>query len=103
MRIAVVGAGVAGLHAAWRLARSHDVTVFEKDDRLGGHACTHVFDYDGETMNVDLGFIVYNGLNYPNLIGFFDAGNRSSLEQLHARFVTGPIDWAARRAVPKEK
>jgi uncharacterized protein len=72
-KIAVIGSGISGLGAAWALRDTADVTVFEKDDRLGGHACTHTFDYDGAVMNVDLGFIVYNGLNYPNLIGFFDA------------------------------
>lgn len=72
-RIAIIGSGISGLGAAWALRDTADVTVFEKDDRLGGHACTHTFDYDGKTLNVDLGFIVYNGLNYPNLIGFFDA------------------------------
>ncbi|WP_396273168.1 FAD-dependent oxidoreductase, partial [Hyphomonas sp.] len=69
-KIAVIGSGISGLGAAWALRDTADVTVFEKDDRLGGHACTHTFDYDGGAMNVDLGFIVYNGLNYPNLIGF---------------------------------
>ena len=72
-KIAVIGSGISGLGAAWALRDTADVTVFEKDDRLGGHACTHTFDYDGTAINVDLGFIVYNGLNYPNLIGFFDA------------------------------
>ncbi|MBK8199692.1 MAG: FAD-dependent oxidoreductase [Acidobacteria bacterium] len=72
-RIAVVGSGISGLGAAWALKDTADVTLFEKDHRLGGHACTHTFDYDGIETHVDLGFIVYNGLNYPNLIGFFDA------------------------------
>jgi hypothetical protein len=72
-KIAVIGSGISGLGAAWALRDTADIIVFEKDDRLGGHACTHTFDYDGSELNVDLGFIVYNGLNYPNLIGFFDA------------------------------
>ena len=72
-RIAIIGSGISGLGAAYALKDTADVTVFEADDRLGGHACTHVFDYDGHETAVDLGFIVYNGLNYPNLIGFFDA------------------------------
>ncbi len=71
--IAIIGAGISGLGAAWALRESANVTLFEKDTRLGGHACTHVFDYDGHETAVDLGFIVYNALNYPNLIGFFDA------------------------------
>ncbi len=72
-QIAIIGAGISGLGAAWALKDTADVTLFEKDARLGGHACTHIFDYDGHETAVDLGFIVYNGLNYPNLIGFFDA------------------------------
>jgi uncharacterized protein len=72
-RIAIIGSGISGLGAAYALKDKADVTVFEAADRLGGHACTHVFDYDGHETAVDLGFIVYNGLNYPNLIGFFKA------------------------------
>ncbi|MEZ5954478.1 MAG: FAD-dependent oxidoreductase [Hyphomonas sp.] len=72
-KIAVIGSGISGLGAAWALKDSAEVTLFEADARLGGHACTHVFDYDGHETAVDLGFIVYNALNYPNLIGFFDA------------------------------
>mgnify|MGYP003641937788 FL=1 len=72
-RIAVIGSGISGIGAAYALKDTADVTLFEADDRLGGHACTHAFDYDGHQTAVDLGFIVYNGLNYPNLIGFFDA------------------------------
>ncbi|MGA1342185.1 MAG: NAD(P)/FAD-dependent oxidoreductase [Hyphomonas sp.] len=72
-RIAIIGSGISGIGAAWALRDKAEVTLFEKDDRLGGHACTHMFDYDGLRMAVDLGFIVYNGLNYPNLTGLFEA------------------------------
>ena len=72
-RIAIIGSGISGIGAAYALKDTADVTLFEAQDRLGGHACTHVFDYDGHETAVDLGFIVYNGLNYPNLIGLFDA------------------------------
>lgn len=71
-RIAVVGAGVAGLGAAWALRRTHDVTLYEKRDRLGGHANTVSVDYDGERIDVDTGFIVFNTLNYPNLTALFE-------------------------------
>lgn len=71
-RIAVIGAGVSGLGAAWALRHVHDVTLFEKRDRLGGHANTVSIDYDGEKIDVDTGFIVFNPLNYPNLIALFD-------------------------------
>ena len=71
-RIAVIGAGVSGLGAAWALRDVHDVTVFEKRDRLGGHANTVTIDYDGRSIDVDTGFIVFNTLNYPNLTALFD-------------------------------
>ena len=70
-RIAVIGAGVSGLGAAWALRNVHDVTVFEKDSRLGGHANTVTIDYDGTSIDVDTGFIVYNELNYPTMTALF--------------------------------
>ena len=73
MHIAVVGSGIAGLGAAWALSRSHDVTVFEAEPRLGGHANTlDVVWADGTQTAVDTGFIVYNPRNYPHLIRLFD-------------------------------
>ncbi|HEY2354042.1 MAG TPA: FAD-dependent oxidoreductase [Gaiellaceae bacterium] len=63
MRIAVVGSGVAGLGAAYVLARAHDVHVFERDGRAGGHANT--VTHDG--LALDTGFLVHNERNYPLL------------------------------------
>lgn len=71
--VAVVGSGVAGLTAAHLLQRRHDVTLFEADGRLGGHAHTHeVPTSDGGTAFVDTGFIVHNERTYPNLLRLFD-------------------------------
>ncbi|EDP65652.1 Amine oxidase [alpha proteobacterium BAL199] len=72
MRIAVIGSGIAGLSAAWLMRTSHDVTVYEQDARLGGHANTVTVDYDGVPVSVDTGFIVYNERNYPNLVRLFE-------------------------------
>jgi len=72
MRIAVIGSGIAGLGAAWLLRTRHDVTVYEADSRLGGHANTVTIDYDGTPVAVDTGFIVYNERNYPNLVALFE-------------------------------
>lgn len=71
-RIAVVGSGVAGLTAAWVLQRATDVTLFEADGRLGGHAHTHdIPTADGRFLPVDTGFIVHNGRTYPLLLRLF--------------------------------
>jgi uncharacterized protein len=72
-RIAVVGSGVAGLTAAYVLQRDADVTLYEADARLGGHADTHeVVGSDGLLRNVDTGFIVHNLRTYPLLRRLFD-------------------------------
>ncbi len=63
MRIAVVGSGISGLGAAYLLQRAHDVHVFERDGRAGGHANTVVRD----GLALDTGFLVHNARNYPLL------------------------------------
>ena len=71
-RVAVVGSGVAGLTAAHVLARRAQVTLYEADSRLGGHADTHVVDTADGPIAVDTGFIVHNERTYPNLLRLFD-------------------------------
>ena len=72
LEIAVIGAGISGMSAAWLLSRRHNVTVYELEDRLGGHS--HTVDAPGPAgpTPVDMGFIVYNEVNYPNLVALFE-------------------------------
>jgi predicted NAD/FAD-binding protein len=70
--VAVVGAGVAGLTAAYVLQRECDVTLYEAEPRLGGHAHTHdVLTDDGRVVPIDSGFIVHNLSTYPTLLRLF--------------------------------
>jgi predicted NAD/FAD-binding protein len=70
-RIAVIGAGVAGLAAAWLLRQRYAVTVFERNRYLGGHSNTVEVDSSEGPLGVDTGFVVYNEPNYPHLTGLF--------------------------------
>lgn len=72
MKIAIIGSGISGLTATWLLHRSHEITVFEANDYVGGHTHTIDVDVDGEQLAIDTGFIVYNDWTYPNFIQLLD-------------------------------
>jgi predicted NAD/FAD-binding protein len=69
--IAVIGAGISGMSAAWLLSHNHDVTVYEAARRSGGHSNTIDAPQREGSAPVDMGFIVYNEANYPNLTALF--------------------------------
>ena len=71
MRIAIIGSGISGLSAAYFLGKNHEVTIFEKSGRLGGHTHTHQLELEN-LIKVDSGFIVLNNKNYKNLMKFFN-------------------------------
>ncbi|HEX4191393.1 MAG TPA: NAD(P)-binding protein, partial [Marmoricola sp.] len=70
-QVGVVGSGVAGLTAAYAISQSAQVTVFEADDRLGGHADTHTVPTAHGPVSIDTGFIVHNERTYPTLLRMF--------------------------------
>jgi predicted NAD/FAD-binding protein len=75
MRVAVIGAGIAGLACAWRLAQSDaaiEATLFEANEYFGGHANAVDITLDGITRAVDTGFLVFNLSTYPNLVALFE-------------------------------
>jgi predicted NAD/FAD-binding protein len=72
MKIAVIGSGIAGLGAAWQLSRAHEVVLYERESRLGGHTHTHQVSQGGRRYAVDTGFIVFNAPNYPLLSAMLD-------------------------------
>ena len=101
-KIGVIGAGISGLSAAWLLSRRHEVTLYEADTRLGGHA--HTVTADGAA--VDTGFIVYNEPNYPNLTDLFrhlevETAGTQTAQQFDetVRDLTAFLQYAAEPAV----
>jgi predicted NAD/FAD-binding protein len=72
MKIAIIGTGIAGNYAAYRLAPHHDITVFEADGRIGGHTNTLEIDEDGRRLAIDTGFIVFNEKTYPHFLALLD-------------------------------
>ena len=97
-RVAVVGAGVSGLTAAYLLQRRHDVTLFEADARLGGHAHTH----DVGPLAVDSGFIVHNDVTYPHLLRLFaelGVATQDSEMSMSVRDEATGLEYAGARGV----
>jgi predicted NAD/FAD-binding protein len=96
-KIAVVGTGISGLSAAWLLSQNHDVTVYEKNHYVGGHSNTADINVDGKNICVDTGFIVYNPLNYPNLVALFehlDVPTKRSDMSFSASLENGALEYS---------
>ncbi|QGZ65537.1 NAD(P)/FAD-dependent oxidoreductase [Paraburkholderia acidisoli] len=96
-RVAVVGAGIAGLASAYWLASRHRVTLFESADYLGGHAHTVEVELDGTRHPVDTGFLVFNDRTYPNLVALFaELGVRTHTSDMSFSVSVdgGALEWA---------
>jgi predicted NAD/FAD-binding protein len=96
-RIAIVGAGVAGLGAAFALKDVADIIVYEKADRIGGHAWTIDMKDEAGSTPVDVGFICYNEPNYPNFKGLLEHLNVSSIATDMSFAVSDPrgFEWGS--------
>jgi len=79
-KIAVIGTGISGMAAAWLLSQRHDITVYEKQGRLGGHSNTVEVETADGLIPVDTGFIVFNDVTYPNLNALFEHLGVRSIE-----------------------
>lgn len=101
--VAVVGAGVSGLTAAYLLRRTHAVTLFEVESRLGGHAHTHqVDDGAGGTVGVDSGFIVHNDRTYPllrKLFGELGVHTRKAEMSMSIRHEATGLEYAGGKGI----
>ena len=96
-RLAVVGSGVAGLTAAYVASRSAHVTLYEADDRLGGHADTHLVQEGERTHAIDTGFIVHNARTYPVLLRLFaelGVATQASEMSMSIRDDETGLEWA---------
>ncbi len=71
MKIAIIGSGIAGMGISYILNQNHEITLFEKESRIGGHSRTLEIDYFDKKIAVDTGFIVFNYKNYPHLSALF--------------------------------
>lgn len=97
LKVAIIGSGISGASAAFALNPLHDVTLYEKAERTGGHTATVDVDYDGVQIPVDTGFIVYNEPNYPNLTALFrelGVATHASDMSFSLSLDQGKLEWA---------
>ena len=99
MEVAIIGSGIAGISASLFLSKKHNVTIYERNNYIGGHTNTKKVIIDNKEINVDTGFIVFNKLNYPNLLNLFDFYNidyENSDMSLSVSNVDESIEWSGK-------
>jgi predicted NAD/FAD-binding protein len=94
MKIAIIGSGISGLGAAYRLSARHEVHVFEREGRVGGH--THTVNLEDGTA-VDTGFIVHNRVNYPLFVRLMEElGVQTGPSDMSFAFDGPELPWCSR-------
>jgi predicted NAD/FAD-binding protein len=99
VRIAVVGSGISGLATTWLLRDRHEVTLFEKEDWVGGHTHTVDVEYEGDRQAVDTGFIIYNETTYPlfsELLRRLDVATQPTDMSFSVACDRSGLEWASR-------
>jgi uncharacterized protein len=101
MQIAIIGTGIAGNAAAYGLSQGsgHEITLYERETRAGGHSATVDVDYDGRMISVDTGFIVYNELNYPQftaMLAYLGVATHASDMSFAFSARQGAFEWSGR-------
>jgi len=97
LEIAIIGSGISGLSNSLFLSKKNNVTLYEKNNYLGGHTNTKTINYKDKKINVDTGFIVFNKLNYPNLLkllDFYDVAYEDSDMSLSVSNLENNIEWS---------
>ncbi len=100
MKIAIIGSGVSGLTSAYLLSSQHEVTLFEKSDRIGGHAHTIIVEENGNKIAVDNGFMVYNPDRYPNFVKLLEQLNIKSMDTTMSFGLTIPGEISYSSDIP---
>ncbi|MFF2142350.1 NAD(P)/FAD-dependent oxidoreductase [Kitasatospora sp. NPDC058190] len=110
-RVAVVGAGVAGISAAYHLREHARITVFEREDRLGGHANTVEVEENGRILGIDTAFVVFNRPAYPNIFRFFEELGVGAVQHLGGfnffdldsglEYGTNELEWSEEEVAAK--
>lgn len=90
MKIAIIGSGISGLASAYYLSKEHSVTLFEKNNYIGGHTATHEFTLDNKSYRIDTGFIVFNDRTYPHFNNFLKDLNIEGLDTEMSFSVSNP-------------
>ena len=101
LNIAVIGSGISGMSASWLLCQKHQVTLFEKNERIGGHTNTVEVTQDGLMEPIDTGFIVYNEANYPNfveLLKYLDVKTQATNMSFSVSLDRGNFEFGSRDA-----